>query len=100
VISQSSVEGLLEPTADQLIKSALDELCPRLASSPRLQEKALRCVFSVGMDLVMLQSEVSAALGPLRLEPQQILSSQESDAVFGTLAMPDLAAMADEEGDS
>jgi len=96
-ISWYLVEGLIEPPADQLINSALDHLCPRLASTPLLQEKALRCVFSVGMDLVMLESEVSAALGPLRLEPQHMLSSLESDAVFGTLAMPDLAALVAED---
>jgi hypothetical protein len=48
----------------------MDELCSPLASSKSLQERGLRAVLSVGMDCVVLDAALSAAMGKvLRLNP-------------------------------
>lgn len=73
-----------------MLGKALDTLCPPLQTTSRLEDKALRCVFSVGVEAVLLQAEISAMLGPLNLRTADMISSDETSKVFGTLVIPDL----------
>ena len=75
---------------ERTIANVLDSLCPKLKSSRKLQSKALRCVFSIGIDAVVLDSECSAQMGKLTLRPEDFLSSDDSHEVFGSFMMPDL----------
>ena len=79
----------LAPTFVHTIAShTLDQLAPALASSKLLSEKVLRTVFSVGIDVVIVDSFTSAHLEPLSLLPSDILTSAETDDVFGSIHIP------------
>lgn len=76
---------------DSMIAEALDELAPRLADghSPSLQDKALRAVLSVGFDAVVLDAESSAHCGKLSLGPAAMLSSTDTEGLFGSFEVPE-----------
>ena len=76
------IDGFVHENVNFLIKESLDEKCPALKSTPRLADKALRVVFSVGVDVVMLDATCSAAVGKLQLTESDLISSAESDIVF------------------
>lgn len=83
------VSGLLDKQVEKVIGSALDELCPKLASTPRLQDKALRTVFSVGIDAMMIDAELSSLMGKNQLSPKDLLKPQDTEGVFGYFGMPE-----------
>jgi hypothetical protein len=66
----------------------LDQLAPALASSKLLSDKVLRTIFSYGVDVVIVDSFTSAHLEPLSLLPSDILTSAETDDVFGSIHIP------------
>lgn len=72
------------------VGAALDELCPPLAdgASPLLQQKAFRAVLSVGFDAVVVDAECSAHFGKLALGPASLLSSKDTDDLFGGFEVP------------
>lgn len=78
----------LPPRLEQHLGEALDTLCPPLVSTPLLQTKALRIVMSVGIDAVMLDAELSARMGKVTLGGPDLLTSAETDDIFGTFALP------------
>jgi len=79
----------LAPTFVHTVAShTLDQLAPSLASSKLLSDKVLRTVFSVGIDVVIVDSFTSAHLEPLSLLPSDILTSAETDDVFGNIHIP------------
>ena len=67
---------------------ALDRICPALSTTPRLQDKALRVVFSVGIDAVLMDAELSAMMGKFSLRPEDMLASSSTDNVWGNFMMP------------
>lgn len=80
------------------IAAQLDALCPPLSSTPRLQDKAIRAVLSIGVDVVVVDADCSAAMGPLGLLPADLLTSDDTDSLFGYFmipAMPPAAVEAD-----
>lgn len=84
------ITGILPEELEGGLVSALDELAPRLASTPRLQDKALRVVFSVGIDVVVMDAESSCLAGRLQLRPEDMLSSNDTDDVWGVFMVPDM----------
>lgn len=84
---------------EKVIVEALDELCPPLSSTPALHDKALRIVFSVGIDVMIIDSELSAGIGPLRLVPSDLVTDTDTENVFGNFIIPDLSDI-DAEDDS
>ncbi len=82
------ISGLLPEKVEEILSCALDDLCPELVTTPKLQDKALRLVFSVGVDVVMLDAESSAYVGKLNLEPKDMLSSDTTEEVFGSFIIP------------
>lgn len=61
----------------------LDILCPKLGSTTLLEDKALRLIFSIGYEVCVLDSDLSAAVGRLRLTLKDMLSAKDAENVFG-----------------
>lgn len=55
-------------------------------------------MFSAGVEVVLVDAELSATLGPLKLSPDQLLSSHETEDVFLYFSMPDMDSISEEEG--
>ena len=72
----------------ELIGKELDTLCPPLASSRRLQDKVLRTMMSVGIDCIIADAELAQLLGQPDVRPDQLLSSDDTDDIFGTFMLP------------
>ncbi len=82
------VTGLNSPAMEEYFVDALDELCPPLQSTPLLQDKALRVVLSVGIDVVLVDAERSAMLGKFNLKPSDLLTDKDTDDVFEYFKLP------------
>ena len=67
-----------------MINKTLDQLCPPLASTPLLQDKCLRVVFSVGVETVIIDAMTYAHIGKLSLQPKDMLASDDTEDVFGS----------------
>ena len=74
--------------ASEQIAAALDDLCPQLADTPRLQDKVLRTVLSVGIDCVVVDAELAPLLRRPQILPEQLLDSDLTDDIFGTFQLP------------
>ena len=53
-------------------------------------------MFSAGVEVVLVDAELSATLGPLKLSPDQLLSSHETEDVFLYFSMPDMDSISEE----
>ena len=82
------VSSVLPRDIEHHLAEALDSLCPSLQSTPLLQDKALRIVMSVGVDAVVVDAELSAALDKITLSPDQLLPSAATDDIFGNFVIP------------
>ena len=82
------VSDVMPEPIEQAVAAALDELCPELTTTPKLQDKALRCVFSVGIDVVIVDSLLSVAMGKFNLKPTHLLTSDDTDDIFGEFLVP------------
>ncbi|KAJ1405190.1 hypothetical protein B484DRAFT_216367 [Ochromonadaceae sp. CCMP2298] len=82
------ITGEQPEAVQQALGASLDALCPPLASSKTLQHKALRVVFSVGVDVCIIDAEASAKLGRLSLTSEDMLTSDETDQVFEHFYLP------------
>lgn len=56
-------------------------------------------MFSAGVEVVLVDAELSATLGPLNLRPDQLLSPHDSEDVFLNFSMPDMNNISEEEGE-
>ncbi len=45
-------------------------------------------MFSVGIDAVIMDAELSAMMGKFSLRPEEMLSSSSTDSVWGNFMMP------------
>ena len=79
---------MLGPEVAGSMGQALDHLCPPLRSSPLLETKALRAVLSVGVEVVVLDALLSAAIGKLDLSPEDALTADDTEGIFGTFGIP------------
>lgn len=70
------------------IAKSLDQLCPDLASTPLLQEKAIRIAMSQGVDCVVVEAEMSALMGKCKLRPEHMLHSTKTDHIYGNFVIP------------
>jgi hypothetical protein len=71
-----------------MINETLNELCPALTSTPLVQQKALRIVFSVGVDVVIVDAETSAYIGKFSLTPRDLINSDQTENIFGSFCIP------------
>jgi len=78
----------VQSDAAELICQALDELCPQLRSSPRLQDKTLRAVLSIGIDCVVADADLAPLLGKIEVTSTQMLHSDDTDGVYGVFMLP------------
>ena len=81
------ISGAYPENAEESIRQYLDDMCPALKSTPRLQDKALRAVMSVGIDVAVVDAELSASIGKLALKPSDLISSDETDELFGQFSV-------------
>ena len=81
------VSGMLGSILEAQIAKALDDLCPSLQSTPRLQDKAMRVVFSVGVDVLVIDSSLCAHMGKLAIGAPHLIKAKETDNVFGSFMM-------------
>ena len=61
------VSGMLPVSLEEMVGQSLDALCPPLATSTSLQDKGLRVVMSVGVDVVVVDALLSSKMGRLAL---------------------------------
>lgn len=91
-LSQSTELNLLQVALSEplaaMINETLDELCPALSSTPLVQQKALRIVFSVGIDVMLVDAESSAYLGKFNIAPKDLINSSQSEKIFGSFCIP------------
>ncbi len=84
----SPPEGV-QSEAAELICQVLDDLCPPLRSTPRLQDKTLRTILSIGIDCVVADADLAPLLGKLDVNPTQMLHSDDTDGLFGVFMLPE-----------
>eukprot|EP01039_Chlorochromonas_danica_P011011 gene11011-12259_t len=82
------LSGVHPPDMEGALMKALDKLCPALASSETLQEKAIRVALSAETDLVMVDAEASAVMGKFLLTADKLLDSDETDELFERFFIP------------
>lgn len=82
------ISGVNTPQLEHSIAQALDELCPALASTPRLEDKGLRVALSVGTELVVVEGNQSARIGKNTLGAEHMLTAEDSAGVFGSFVVP------------
>ncbi len=86
----SLVNGVNDFEIEDSLMDRLDSLCSPLRNTPRLEDKALRVVFSVGVEAAIVDAEQSAKIGKLRLTPKDLLSDAMTEKVFGRFSVEDL----------
>eukprot|EP00607_Mallomonas_marina_P010029 CAMPEP_0182422318 /NCGR_PEP_ID=MMETSP1167-20130531/7971_1 /TAXON_ID=2988 /ORGANISM="Mallomonas Sp, Strain CCMP3275" /LENGTH=304 /DNA_ID=CAMNT_0024600279 /DNA_START=483 /DNA_END=1397 /DNA_ORIENTATION=+ len=82
------VSETMDVELEESLKEVLDQLCPPLATSHTLQERALRVVFSVGVEVAVMDAVTSSSLGPIQLQAKDALSSKATESVFGGFMIP------------
>lgn len=73
---------------ERTIAQSLDELCPDLANTPALQDKAIRIAMSQGVDCVVVEAEMSALMGKCTLKPEHMMHSTKTDHIYGKFMIP------------
>ena len=84
----SAVPGMHSETAEYMCQ-VLDELCPHLQTTPRLQDKTLRVILSIGIDCVIADADLAPILGKHGVLPEHILHHEDTDDVFGVFMLPE-----------
>ena len=79
----SGMKGEDSDESDTYFGQELDDNCSLLESTPKLEDKALRVVLSVGCEVVIVEAELSAYLRKLELSPDDLLTSDQTDLLFG-----------------
>lgn len=82
------ITGLNPAIIERELGNSLDILCPALKSTPLLQDKALRIVFSAGVDVMIIDAEHSAMLGKFSLTPKDMITSDDTSDVFEKFGIP------------
>jgi hypothetical protein len=82
------ISGKYSEKNEESLKKLLDQLCPNLATSSRLQDKALRSVFSVGVDAVSINCDVYASMRKLALKPSDFITASQTDRLFRSFSVP------------
>lgn len=74
---------------EHILASRLDELCPELESTPRLEDKAIRAVLSTEVELLYVHLEDAILLpSQVSLRPEQLLHISETERIFGNFVIP------------
>lgn len=81
-------EGAISKPLGESISKAFDYICPALKSTPHLQDKALRIIFSTGVEVMMIDSELSAMIGKLKIKPKDLVTLDETEELFTQFVVP------------
>ncbi len=82
------VSGSLPIKLEKYLVSQFDDLCPPLQTSTRLEMKALRAIFSIGIDAVCIQSDILANIDPLILSSKDFITANDTNELFGEFQIP------------
>jgi hypothetical protein len=77
------------PAEEKVLQDSLDSFCPPLKSTPLLQDKGLRLVFSVGIDAVLLDADTSARLQKISLTASDMITPDDSADAFEQFYIPE-----------
>jgi hypothetical protein len=77
------ISGVNSPAIEAELARRLDTCCDALQSTERLQDKALRAVFSVGIDCAIVDAKTSAMMGRLELRQGDIINHKQTGGIFG-----------------
>ena len=77
------LSGILPAKAERKMGESLNNLCPHLVTSPRLEDKALRLIFSVGVDVMVVDAISCAVIGKLAVRPSDLLPIAATEKIFG-----------------
>lgn len=93
------LSGINKPEVERFFAKDLDDHCVLLETTPRLQDKALRCVLSIGCEVVVVDAELSALLPKLTLSPIDLLTADETEHVFGEFGIQKGGGDSDDDDD-
>jgi hypothetical protein len=83
---------------ERAMQHILAELCPSLTNSVTLQEKTMRLLLSIGLDVLFVNSDYMHHIG--RIDQYRLaekpLSADESGEVFGSFLIPPLPTVVDQ----
>jgi hypothetical protein len=82
------LDEMLPPEMEDALKSTFDHLCPALKSSKKLEDKVLRVIFSIGVDVVVADAALSSFLDKLSLKPVDLITSNDTDDIFSRFHIP------------
>jgi hypothetical protein len=82
------ISSVHPPQLEHSIAQALDDLCPELESSRRLEDKGIRIALSAGCEVVVVESNQCSKLGKLAFDKSLLLDSNETLDVFGSFTVP------------
>ena len=74
---------ILPPEFSDFFCGLFDKYCPRLSSTPLLEDKVLRIVLSYGHDVAVVEPELCSFMEPISLSQKDILTVDEVADIFG-----------------
>ena len=83
------ISDILPDEISDKFGEAMDTLCPALATTPKLEDKALRTVLSFGHEVVIVEPEIKPALGKLKLTPADLVGIDDVAHIFGGFMIPE-----------
>lgn len=83
------MDGMMPPEVEEVVRSTFDRLSPALQTTKKLEDKVLRIIFSIGIDVVIVDAGLSSFLDKLRLKPEDLVTSNVTDKIFGRFYIPD-----------
>jgi hypothetical protein len=83
------LDDLHKKDIEYALKKKMNSLCPKLIRTQSLQEKAMRAVLGTGVDAVVLDSDLSAAIGIFKLTVHDTLTFKDVALLFSEFTVPD-----------
>lgn len=75
------------------IKNTFDEVCPSLKFSSHLQDKTMSLIYSQGIDVAVVDSDLHVAVGPSNVNIDNISFEEDASRLFYSFCVPDQDAM-------
>ncbi|RYH05162.1 hypothetical protein EON65_45480 [archaeon] len=82
------ISGLLASADEAAVHAELDRLCPPLATSKSLEDKAFRVVTSLHVDVCMVDAEYCAALGKWAVKGKELLTEVDTEELIEGFEVP------------
>jgi hypothetical protein len=82
------LSGVMPDEMEEIFIQEIDSIAPDLASTPKLQDKAIRAVMAYGHEMIWLDADISANLGKLNLTENDIVEDSDVEELFETFMIP------------